>query len=464
MSHTVTFSTPGSGTYLGNSVTYTYQEWQWSEAKQIYNQNRKKGSLLTFYDVLLWYARHNGLKTVNPAGMPAGSVEQATVSSLDSTQYSGQSFQQLDPKFSNTEDSIRKSKKNKKAAATAASAGVSRYVMKQNCKWNLPPHKWSMPFVNQEVYGGKKISAERRGKIFYYTFNPQDQAPVTIAEDPENPGAAKPQTGSYTTGDARKYGFQFMWNPEGYSTNTTLQPDVTPSKDDIWVSGAGMFPGVETVSFTVRLDRTNDFACFRRYYKNGTSDLTDAAKEALISEYYPEIIYGEYDRAYDRINNRAISKLDWLMKFGTLADLEYLYRVFTDIHIVNKSLGDGFVTADVGFIGFFIVCIEVGPVYYLGYVTGVNVNHTAFTEDYIPIRTDVTITANIMANGSDMLGISGNATASARTSDPSNGVVARSSPTQFTITGNADSRHPTMVPKYKPLPENPSWGGVDPRG
>jgi hypothetical protein len=62
----------------------------------------------------------------------------------------------------------------------------------------------------------------------------------------------------------------------------------------------------------------------------------------------------------------------------------------------KNSLGR--VTSDIGFLSATLVKIEIGPLDYVGYVNGIAVNHIAFTQDMKPIRTDVSITANLLAS------------------------------------------------------------------
>jgi len=62
----------------------------------------------------------------------------------------------------------------------------------------------------------------------------------------------------------------------------------------------------------------------------------------------------------------------------------------------KNSLGR--VTSDIGFLSATLVKIEIGPLNYLGYINGISVNHLQFTTDMKPIRSQVQITANLMAS------------------------------------------------------------------
>ena len=87
---------------------------------------------------------------------------------------------------------------------------------------------------------------------------------------------------------------------------------------------------------------------------------------------------------------------------GTLADIEFLYQTINGPN-ANYMKGGwknslGRVTSDIGFLSATLVKFEIGPVNYLGYINGLSVNHLAFTRDMKPIRSDVSIQANLLAS------------------------------------------------------------------
>lgn len=263
------------------------------------------------------------------------------------------------------------------------------FTEKNKADWNLPPHKWSLPLSFADgSYSPVEKDETRRGKIFFYAYGEkQTVMKATPNNRPGGPPILKPVPVNLTS--ARSYGFQFMWNPESYVVQNALMTTATPSKEDIFVAGQGMFPGASTVSFTIRLDRTNDMAALLR-----ESNFDDSG---LYNFYYSgdELPYANMS-VQDKANP-GVTKIEWLRRYGTRADIEYLYRVCNDINTINRTLSEGFISADVGYIGYQLVGIELGPISYTGYITGININHVTFNEKYIPIRSDVTISANVMA-------------------------------------------------------------------
>ena len=163
--------------------------------------------------------------------------------------------------------------------------------------------------------------------------------------------------------------------------------DITPSSADTLRVVAGVFPGQETVNLNVMLDRTNDFACIRA---------TSAADIGQYANYYNSLYPGASSQD---IKQQIIN----LMAQGTMADLEYLFKA------INGS-GNGTLewtnllgkrTANVGYLAPTLLGIQLGPTLnnlsYVGWASNISINHTAFTENMIPIRTEVGITVQCFA-------------------------------------------------------------------
>lgn len=262
-------------------------------------------------------------------------------------------------------------------------------------KWNLPPHKWSLPVtpiqVEEDMYKNDKNLTSvpetyRRGRMWWYA----NTANNFIQSDSDEKG--KPQV----TGAERRYGFQFLWNPESYTTSISLNTDTTPSVNDRFVGVAGAFPSGETISFSIRLDRTNDFACLRNLisrgyelgnYKGPTAD--DRNLEEMVKTYYNTGFFNNGTAA-----ERA-AQLKELLALGTVADIEYLYTAINGPNWTNIT---GRKTGDIGFLSATLLRIDIGPLSYIGYVNSLNVTHLAFSQDMTPIRTDISIAMNLMAS------------------------------------------------------------------
>ena len=261
-------------------------------------------------------------------------------------------------------------------------------------KWNLPPHQWSLPVrpitVQPELYEGGfdtgLIVPEtyRRGRMWWYYNTKTDYA--------YGDGKSKKQA----TGKERKYGFQFLWNPESYSTSVQLNTEVTPHPSDKFAGVAGVFPSGENISFTLRLDRTNDFYCMRNLlkkdYEANLGQYTAAGDKGVFLEKMAQFYKTSF---FVNGSDDLGKKIRDLAELGTIADLEYLFVAVNGPGWKNII---GRPTGDIGFLSATLLRIDIGPASYVGYINSLTVNHLAFSQDMTPIRTDVQISMNLMAS------------------------------------------------------------------
>lgn len=260
-------------------------------------------------------------------------------------------------------------------------------------KWNLPPHMWSMPVtpiqVEEDMYKADTNlvgvpETYRRGRMWWYANTTNS----FVGSD----GKEKPQT----KGSDRRYGFQFLWNPESYTTSISLNTDTTPSVNDRFVGVAGAFPSGETISFSIRLDRTNDFACLKNLIKKGYT-LGNYEGPVADDKNLVEMVQKYYNTGF--FNNQSAAErgkqLKELLDLGTVADLEYIYTAVNGPGWKNIT---GRKTGDIGYLSATLLRIDIGPLSYIGYINSLNVTHISFSQDMTPIRTDVSIAMNLMAS------------------------------------------------------------------
>jgi hypothetical protein len=288
------------------------------------------------------------------------------------------------------------------------------------CKWNLPPHISSLPVRARDVIGTKSLYSNdldslhrtRRGAIWYYDTG----ANVTSVDDA---GVVETTGNRLNTALTKKgiaqeavdkddpnrvlrtsynYGFQFLWNPDQIQTSVSRNMDVTPSNADRLRGVAGAFPGQETVSFNIVLDRVNDFAMLR-----SVAGGSKGAKQSYPS--FAEQITRCYQHGLDNDSGEAINKkLYDLSRLGTMADLEYLFKA---INGSGTKAGGwttllGKETSNIGFLAPNLLAIRLGPstkesLSYVGWATSLSINHTMFTEEMIPLRTTVSFSIDCFA-------------------------------------------------------------------
>jgi hypothetical protein len=288
------------------------------------------------------------------------------------------------------------------------------------CKWNLPPHVSSLPVRARDVIGTESLYSNdldslhrtRRGAIWYYDTG----ANVSTVDDSgvvESTGnklnTALTKKGITQTkvdeDDPNKvlptsynYGFQFLWNPDQISTSVSRNMDVTPSNADRLRGVSGAFPGQESVSFSIVLDRVNDFAMLR-----SVAGASKSTRGSLPS--FTDSIKSAYKHGLDEGSGESINqKLYDLSRLGTMADLEYLFKCINGsgtnaggwTTLLNKE------TSNIGFLAPNLLAIRLGPstkesLSYVGWATSLSINHTMFTEEMIPLRTTVSFSIDCFA-------------------------------------------------------------------
>jgi hypothetical protein len=143
--------------------------------------------------------------------------------------------------------------------------------------WNLPPHTWSLPKLPTDVnnpggayqaFGKPQVSSDtyRRGRLWW-------RQSANIALQTGSTEEDKKKVESITDGEhERRFGFQFMWNPDAIQTQVAVQMDAVPNVNDMFLSLVAAFPATQSIAFNIRLDRTNDFACAQaRFERPGLS-------------------------------------------------------------------------------------------------------------------------------------------------------------------------------------------------
>jgi hypothetical protein len=254
-------------------------------------------------------------------------------------------------------------------------------------QWNLPPHEWSMPVepsamdpdlvVHTQKYMVGASHKWRRGRVYW--FAKTDNA--YLGSNKYNDGTDKSDP---------RYGFQFLWNPDQFSTQVQMNMGITPSFADKFVDVAGAFPSGEVLTVVVKLDRTNDFAAIKSIPKDSKLTYDQLAKQYATNSFYNS--NNSHDSSFA---STFVHKIQELQKLGTIADVEYLYKAINGPGWVNKATGRE--SSDIGFLSPTLLRIDIGPLSYLGYVSAMNVTHTNFSRAMIPITTDVSLQFNLMA-------------------------------------------------------------------
>ncbi len=289
-----------------------------------------------------------------------------------------------------------------------------------NFDFNLPPHAWSLPLRPSAVAGtefvkgpltNETIHRERRGVIWHWdpgtliSQTDEKGATTTAADEQKKADQKNKSKLGANSANNYKWGFQFLWNPENISTNIERNMDVTPSSADRFRSVAGAFPGQESYQFQLTLDRVNDFACIKSF-------INPNVKVPLATNFnIPRDVLDYYKYGYGIVSEeRMRTKITNLARYGTMADLEYLFKALngdgkgsnpdkpsaTWTTLLKKP------TANIGFLSPSLLAFRFGPdattsLSFVGWIVSLGINHTMFTEDMIPIRTTVSFSCSAFA-------------------------------------------------------------------
>jgi len=291
-----------------------------------------------------------------------------------------------------------------------------------NYSFNLPPHNWSLPIRAQEVIPGDvggfgyAFHGSRRGRIWYYdnaanaTSIDRTTGEVSTMGDKRQKEIGnktyKPDGRTIIGDDSYKYGFQFLWNPESVSVSVNRNMEITPSSADVYTSVSGAFPGQESVSLSITLDRTNDFACLRNFYQ--IANIGNDGTYVDFNQYYTN--GGKHPLAKTEDYSKQIKTL---AELGTMADLEYLFKAINGDGKFGDASADGWKnllgkkTADLGYLQPTLLAFELGgdvsgtssmnSLSYVGWLSSLSINHTSFAENMVPLRTVLSMSVDCFA-------------------------------------------------------------------
>ena len=287
-------------------------------------------------------------------------------------------------------DKLNSIKGDKEASKAVVSLPVTN---PKDYKWNLPPHSWSLPINASTMMHGNDSGLLEDATRFNQHKLRRGIIWTAVAGD-EQLGTPDPKTGKVTKAAraASKYGFQFMWNPAEFQSNVAVNFDITPNANDFFATSAFAYPTSSTITLTLMLDRTNDFACFKKF-----NLLTSSLNVDLPTPHPPFAHF--YTHQYPSTDPDPVPMVDRgydLLKYGTLSDIEYLYKAVNGEGWKNKI--NGRITSDIGWLRPTLMGIQLGPTAYFCIIESISINHTSFTPAMIPVRSEVTLSLSLKSN------------------------------------------------------------------
>jgi len=173
------------------------------------------------------------------------------------------------------------------------------------------------------------------------------------------------------------WGFQFMYNPTtiNYSNSVSTGVDWTNTQDV-----ATALTGSQQFTFTLFLNRLVDISSLKKFTTVNT-------KCSVAFNPTDNLAVGT-DGSYER--TLTAEDANGILKRGTEYDLEYFYRVING----DPSIGGSMLmeTSDFGFMSGVPVWLKFNDnVRYKVTVQSISVNHVMFTEDMVPVVTEVSL-------------------------------------------------------------------------
>ena len=302
----------------------------------------------------------------------------------------------------------------KKVVTGSSDGSLVIFESPAKMKFNLPPHQWSLPVnpssLNTSVYSDKvQINhSNRRAIMWYYGGADTTDSAVLLGANPVTATAS--QTTYTTTPQDNFWGFQFLWNPEAFQNVLTRNSNVVPSNLDAHAALNGLFTAMESIQFKIVIDRINDFACLKALASKYTEGYAPTETFKIGKNVLSEIAAKYYTNGYPSnpdVKEDPADQLSDLLTMGTMADIEYIYKMINGSGQNGKNWTNGLgrKTSDLAFLSPTAIGLRLGPnpdsLSYVGWVESLNVNHMMFTEDMIPIHSEI----SVMFNGFSRVGL-----------------------------------------------------------
>lgn len=267
-------------------------------------------------------------------------------------------------------------------------------------EFNLPPNKNSLPLMLSKQglpigdSSAGKIPASRRSAMWFFDvagvngLGHAKDAKATAGSTFMGATSAAKADGSVDAGFLQNfsYGFQWLWNPDKVGSKVEVNPEVVPSPMDGTANLSGLFSGMESVTVSARINRVVDMAMIRGKVPN-------------LSSYYMDNYPGA------KIPKDISAQLKMLEERGTMADLEYIYRMCNGLNDGKGKANTnalGVVTSDTAFLSPTPVVLKIGTgaLSYVGWLNSITISHTMFTWDMIPIDTTIDLQLSTFATTS----------------------------------------------------------------
>jgi hypothetical protein len=212
-------------------------------------------------------------------------------------------------------------------------------------------------------------NASHKGMIQVWKYNT-----MLSSKEASNTNEANWLVGNSLYPTKKRYGFQFMYNPGSVTQQWSGLPNINVS---YVMSGKDKTPYVapietsSSLSFAIPINRVNDMALLS---SRGVANV--AAQSSSL---------GYYGQSVDA------SELQVIRNRGTMYDVEYLLKTLVGFEVYSELRG--YKTADIGWLLGYAIELHLGKdLRYIGTISYIEVQHTIFNNEMIPVYSTLTIT------------------------------------------------------------------------
>lgn len=234
--------------------------------------------------------------------------------------------------------------------------------------------------------GGYNTRISRKGYIRQYLRHANDwRAEVPSEVDSDDEGAIDWTNADALVEPGKRYGFRFHYNPSSIEFGIETRSDVNPAI--VMSSPVRVMPitngnGGNTINVRLFLNRIEDYSLIRYNSKSKQFELLD------------ESMYGGKKLSQDDMKG--------IVERGTMWDMEYFFRSCIGRPFKSEFRGT---TADFGFIFGVPLELKLGQsMRYYGRITGASYAHTSFTQNMVPLFTELSFTYVRYPDGSSFTG------------------------------------------------------------
>jgi hypothetical protein len=214
-----------------------------------------------------------------------------------------------------------------------------------------------------------KSSSSHKGMIQVWRYNT-----MLSSSEASNTNEANWLTGNSLYPTKKRYGFQFMYNPGSVTQQWSGLPNINVS---YVMSGKDKTPYVapietsSSLSFAIPINRVNDMALLSE------RGVATVAADSTNLNYYGQKV--------------DASELEIIRNRGTMYDVEYLLKTLVGFEVYSELRG--YKTADIGWLLGYAIELHLGKdLRYIGTISYVDVQHTIFNNEMIPVYSTLTLT------------------------------------------------------------------------